>query len=131
MGAFSDYMEAKIVDGFLRNTAYTPAANVYLALFESDPGEATGGTETSFTNYARQAVAWTALDGSGQTKNSALVTFPANANASASVTITHMAIYDAATTGNRLMYAALTSSKTLAVGDVLAFAANACVFTLD
>lgn len=131
MGAFSDYMEAKIVDSFLRNTAYTPAATVYLALFESDPGEATGGTETSFTNYVRQAAAWTALDGAGQTKNSALITFPANANASASVTITHIAIYDAASGGNRLLYAALTSSKTLAVGDVLAFAANACVFTLD
>lgn len=131
MGAFSDYMEGKIVDSFLRNTAYTPAATVYLALFESDPGEASGGTETSFTNYARQAAAWTAIDGSGQTKNSALITFPANANASASVVITHVCIFDAATAGNRLLYAALTSSKTLAVGDVLAFAINACVFTLD
>lgn len=131
MGAFSNYMEEKIVDAFLRNTAYTPAATVYLALFESDPGEATGGTETAFTNYARQAAAWTALDANGQTKNTALITFPANGNASASVTITHIAIYDAATAGNRLLYATLTSPKTLAVGDVLAFAANAVVFTLD
>lgn len=130
-GAFSDYMEAKIVDAFLRNTAYTPAATVYLALFESDPGEATGGTETAFTNYVRQPAAWTALDGAGQTKNSALITFPANANVSATATITHIGIYDAATTGNRLLYGALTAPKALAPGDVLAFAANALVFTLD
>lgn len=131
MGAFSDYMEAKIVDAFLRNTAYTPAATVYVALFESNPGEATGGTETAYTNYVRQAAAWTALDVNGQTKNAALITFPANGNASASATITHMAIYDAATGGNRLLYATLTSAKTLAPGDVLAYAVNACVFTLD
>ena len=131
MGAFSDYMEAKIVDAFLRNTAYTPAATVYVALFESAPGEGTGGIETAYTNYVRQAAAWTALDVNGQTKNAALITFPANGNPSASATITHMAIYDAATGGNRLMYAALTSAKTLAPGDVLAYAANACVFTLD
>lgn len=131
-GAFSNYMEGKIIDSFLRNTAYTPAATVYLALYESSPGETNAGTETSYTGYARQAVAWTAEDvATGQTKNTAQITFPANGNASASVTITSLAIYDALTTGNMLMYADLSSSKTLAVGDVLAFAANAIVFTID
>lgn len=131
MGAFSDFMEAKIVDSFLRNTAYTPAATVYLALYTSDPGEATGGAEVAYTNYARKSAAWTALDVNGQTKNADLVSFAANGNPVASVTITHVAIFDALTGGNKLMYAALTSPKTLAPGDVLAFAANACVFTLD
>lgn len=131
MGAFSNYMEDKIVEHFLRNNAITPPTTVYVGLFESDPGEATGGTETAYTNYARQSAAWTAIDGSGQTKNSATVTYPANGNPSASVTITHVALFDAATAGNRLFYAALSSSKTLASGDVLSFAANAIVFGLD
>lgn len=131
MGAFSNYMEEKIVEHFLRNNAVASPTTVYLALFESDPGEATGGTETAYTNYARQASTWTALDGAGQTKNTGVITFPANGNASASVTITHAAIYDAATTGNRLLYGPLASSKTLAVGDVISFATNALTLTLD
>lgn len=131
MGAFSNYLEEKIVEHFLRNNAITPPATVYVALFESDPGEAAGGAETAYTGYARQAAAWTAFDVNGQTKNTGALTFPANGNASASVTITHLVLYDAATAGNRLFYSALSSNKTLSPGDVLAFAANAIVFGLD
>lgn len=131
MGAFSDYLEDKIVEHFLRNNAVASPVTVYLALFQSDPGEATGGTETAYTNYARQASTWTAKDASGQTKNSATITFPANGNASASVAIAHAAIYDAAVGGNRLLYGPLAATKTLEVGDVLSFAANALTLTLD
>lgn len=131
MGAFSNYMEEKIVEHFLRSNAVAAPASVYLALFESDPGEASGGTETSFTNYARQVSTWVAIDANGQTKNAGTLVFPANGNASASVTVTHAAIYDAATAGNRLLYGPLASPKTLAVGDVLSFAANALTITID
>ena len=131
MAAISNYLEERIVEHFLRNGSITSPVTVYLALFESDPGEAGAGTETSYTSYVRQVAAWTALDGSGQTKNSGVVTFPANANASAAATITHAAIFDAATVGNMLFYGPLAAPKTLAVGDVLSFAANALTLTLD
>ena len=131
MGAFSNYIEDKIVGHFLRNNATTPPATVYVGLFESDPGEAVGGTETAYINYARQVATWTALDANGQTKNAATLTFPANGNAAASVTITHLCLFDAATAGNRLFYAALSAPKTLSPGDVLSFATNAVVFGLD
>ena len=131
MSALSNYLEAKIVDHFLRNSAQTPPATVYLALFESNPGEEGSGTETGYANYARQAVSWTALDGAGQTKNGGVVTFPANGNAAASVTITHAAVYDALTVGNPLLYGPLATSKTLAPGDVLSFATSALTLTLD
>lgn len=131
MGAFSNYLEEKIVEHFLRNNAITPPTTVYVALFESDPGEGVGGIETAYTGYARQPASWTALDANGQTKNVGALTFPANGNASASVTITHLVLYDAATNGNRLFYAQLSASKTLSPGDVLSFAANAIVFGLD
>lgn len=131
MGAFSNYLEEKIVEHFLRNNAITPPTTVYVGLFESDPGESTGGTETAFTGYARQSSAWTALDVNGQTKNTAALTFPANGNPAASVTITHICLFDAATAGNRLFYAALTAPKTLSPGDVLSFASNAIVWGLD
>ena len=131
MGALSNYLEEKIVEHFLRNSAVGSPATVYLALYESDPGEAGAGTEATFVNYVRVASTWTALDGAGQTKNVATVTFAANGNASAAATITHAAILDAATTGNVLLYGPLASPKTLAVGDVLSFAANALTLTLD
>lgn len=131
MGAFSNYMEEKIVEHFLRNNAVAPPVTVYMGLFESDPGEGLSGTEASFSGYLRQATAWTALDVSGQTKNVAALTFPANGNASASATISHMALFDASTAGNRLFYAALSAPKTLSPGDVLSFASNAIVFGLD
>ena len=131
MGAFSNYLEDKIVEHFLRHNTITPPATVYIGLFESDPGEAAAGTETAYTNYARQASTWTAIDANGQTKNAATVTFPANGNASASVTITHLCLFDAVTAGNRLFYAPLSSPKTLSPGDVLSFATSAVVFGLD
>ena len=131
MGAFSNYLEEKIVEHFLRNNPITPPTTVYVGLFESDPGEGTGGTETSYAGYARQPSSWTALDANGQTKNVNALTFPANGNASASVTITHLALFDAATNGNRLFYAQLSAPKTLSPGDVISFAANAIVFGID
>ena len=37
--SISNYLEAKILDHVLRNTAYTPASTIYLALHTTDPGE--------------------------------------------------------------------------------------------
>ena len=131
MGAFSNYMEEKIVEHFLRNNPITPPATIYIGLFESNPGEGNTGTETSYVGYARQPSTWTPIDSNGQTKNTGAVTFPANGNSAASVTITHLALFDSATAGNMLLYAQLSSPKTLSPGDVLSFAANAIVFGLD
>ena len=131
MSAFSDYMEEKIVEHFLRANAVSAPTTVYLALFEADPGEDALGLEASYVNYVRMASTWTALDASGQTKNAGALAFPTNGNASAAVTITHAAIFDASTTGNALLYGPLANPKTLAVGDVLSFATNALTLTLD
>ena len=131
MSAFSNYLEGKIVDHFLRNTSVSSPTTVYLALFESDPGEDASGTETAYTGYARQASTWTTLDGAGETKNNAAISFPANGNASASVAISHGAVFDALTGGNMIIKGPLASTKTLAVGDVLSFQANALTLALD
>ena len=131
MGAFSNYSEERYVEHFLRNNAVASPAAVYLALFTTDPGEDGSGTESTYVAYARQVSTWTALDGNGQTMNVGALTFAANGNASAAVTISHAALYDAATGGNMLLHGPLASAKTLAVGDVLSFAVNALTLTLD
>lgn len=131
MTAFSDYMEAQIVNHFLRNTPAPSPATVYLALFTADPTDAAAANETNYTNYLRQSSSWTAIDASGETKNTNALTFPANGNASAAAVITHAAIFDAPTGGNMLLHGPLTENKTIPVGDVLAFAPESLVLGLD
>lgn len=131
MSAFSNFAESAIVEHFLRGNAQTSPATVYLALFESDPGEDASGTECSFVGYARQPATWTALDGAGQTENTNVIVFPANGNASDNVTATHAAIFDAVSGGNMIIKGALTVSKTIEPNDVFAVAAGQLVLTVD
>ena len=129
MAALSNYMEAQIVEHFLRNTAATSPTTVYLALFESDPGEDASGTETAFTSYTRMASTWTAISVGGTTENVGSISFPANTGSTA--VITHAAVFDAATAGNMLIKGALTATKTVEATDVLSFPAGNLVLTLD
>ena len=131
MSAFSNYTEAAIVNHFLRATAQASPSAVYVALFISDPTEDGSGTEASYTGYARQSSTWLALNASGQTKNSGAIVFPANGNASAAVTVTHAAVFDASASGNMLIYGPLTTSKTIAVSDVFAVADQQLVLTVN
>ena len=87
----------------------------YLGLFTAAPGEAGGGTEISGNAYARQSFSFTV---SGDTaSNSAAIEFPAATGSWG--TITHVAVFDAVTTGNMIAYATLTASKVIDTGDVL------------
>ena len=123
MAAFSDYLEDNIIDHFLRNQAFTPATTVYVALFTADTGlEANSpSAEVSGGSYARQSVTLSAASG-GASSNSADLTFP-TATADWG-TVTHVAIVDHDTNTNWgtdvnvLMWAALTTSKTVSTGDI-------------
>jgi hypothetical protein len=113
----------------LRATALTAPATVYVALFTADPtdanataGEVTGGA------YARQTIAFSAPT-NGVFTNSGIVTFPtATANWG---TITHFAIYDAATVGNLLVYGVLSTPKQVLSGDVFKFNASGISITFQ
>ena len=131
MAAFSNYLQNKVVDWLLRGQAFTPPATVYVGLFTTDDNAAnTSGVEVSGGSYARAAVTssltnWagtqnagstTASTGtSGTTSNNGILTFPAPTAAWGS--IQGMGIFDAATGGNLLFYAPLTSAKTVNNGD--------------
>jgi len=116
MSEFSTYLENKIIDHMLRNQSYTPPTTVYVALFTADNG-LEGGVitgEVSGGSYARQALTLTAAS-DGESSNSSDITFP-QATADWG-TITHVALMDASTGGNVLMYSALDASKTVNNGD--------------
>jgi len=133
--SFSDYLENKVLDHVFRNTAYSAATTIYIALFTSAQNDAgSSGTEisTSGTGYARASVSpatgFSSASG-GSLLNSGTISFT---TASASWgTITHFGIYDALTAGNLLAHGQLTTSKTVGSGDTVSFAAGALQITLD
>jgi hypothetical protein len=144
MAALSNYLQNKLIDFLLRAQAFIPPATTYVGLFTVAEGAAGGGTEVSGGAYARVAVtsglaAWAGTQGAGtttassgttgQTSNNNALTFPApTANWGAIVGI---GIFDASTAGNLLIYAPLTTSKTVNNGDAApSFAASALTFTL-
>ena len=127
--SFSNFLETEILDHVFGAAAYTAPGTMYLALFTSNPDEDASGTEvsTSGTAYARQTVAFTV---SGNTaSNTGAVEYP---TATATFgTVSHVGVMDASTSGNLMAYAALTSSKTIATGDVFRVPAGDLDITLD
>lgn len=141
MGAMSNYLEQRMINATLRGDNFTApsVADLHLALFTADPTDSNvTANEVGESWYSRkQTGSWTSpnLDAEGRTRtdNATSVTFDAvqNADPSHTITITHIGIYDAAVAGNLLYHEALTTPKTLEVGDVISFAAGALVLRLD
>ena len=127
MTAMSDYLENALVNATLRGQAYTAPTTIYMALFTSDPTDAGTGTEVSGGAYARQTITFSAPT-NGSTSNSADVLFPV-ATAGWG-TVSHFAVYDAATSGNMLYYGVLTTSKAISSTDQLKVAAGDVTITL-
>lgn len=143
MAALSDYLENKILDHVLRGTAYTAPGTTYVGLLTSAPSDAGGGTEVTGGSYARVGVAsgsvgWTNTQASGTgastgtdgtIENAAAINYPTPSAGWG--TVTHFGVYDAASAGNLLFYAALTASKTINSGDTVSFAAGALSLQID
>jgi hypothetical protein len=121
MSAASNYLENKVLDHVLKNTAYSQPSTLYLGLFTNTSGNAAtnleSGTltdEVSGNSYARKSVAFSAASG-GSAATSATVTFDAASGNWGS--ITHVAVMDAITSGNVLFWGAVTTAKTIESGD--------------
>lgn len=123
----SNYLENKIIDHVLRNTAYTsPGTSVYVALFTDATAmdDAGSGTEvsTSGTAYARvQVTAWDAPS-AGATANTNAINFT-TATASWG-NIRYIGIYDNSSGGNLLFWGQLTADKQVDPGDTFSISAG-------
>ena len=127
MAEMSDYLEKKVLDYVLRNTADWAPSAVYLALHTADPVDAGSGAEVSGGSYARQACAFDAAHATGgNTANTDAETF---ANMPA-CTVEYIGIWDAASSGNLLFHTAVTTSKAVLAGDTISVAAGAVTITL-
>lgn len=122
MSAMTDYLEGEIIKHIFRTGSFTKPAGLYIALFTTEGDEDSSGTEVSGGSYARALAPpgdanWSApASGNGTTSNIAEIAFPAAPTADWG-RATHWAIFDAATGGNRLIYAPLTAAKNINAGD--------------
>lgn len=89
----------------------------YVALFTTQPSGGTGGTEASYTGYARVALSNNTTDfaavssTTGQTSNAVQVTWPTNTGSPQ--TVVGFGFFDAATGGNLWMDETFTTSQTV------------------
>lgn len=144
-GAFTDYLENKLVDWLARGQTYTPPASLYVGLDTGSCTEAGGGTEVTGGSYARVAVTsslanWAGTQSAGSTvassgtggttSNNNAITFPApTANWG---TVVSFRIWDASTSGNALICQTLTTSKTINNGDAApSFSAGSLTIQVD
>lgn len=124
LAEFSTYLENELYDHLFRNAAYTSPTTVYAALFGTtastanlEAGTLTG--EISGNGYTRIAITFGAPT-NGLGSNSAAVTFPVNVTTNWG-TIRYMAIMDASTAGNVLMYTQLDSDVVINIGNQFQF----------
>lgn len=140
MAAMSDFLENKLIDFLFRGqalgiTGATAAAGtgptaLFFGLVTAASGDAAAGTEVIGGSYARVSVAATLANfagtqaaasivastgSSGTTSNNAVITFP-TPTAAWGVVI-GLAVFDAVSGGNLLLYAALGANKTINNGD--------------
>lgn len=126
MSAKSNYLEGKLIEHVLRNTAYTSPSTVHLSLHTANPAEDASGAEVSGNGYSRQPITFGAHS-DGACANSSEETFTASGGSFG--TVSHFGIFDASSSGNLLYYGALTASKVVADGDSLKFAVGSITIT--
>jgi hypothetical protein len=113
MGGFSNYWEDKILDHIFGKDNYT-SPTIYVALSTAEPlDDASGFAEPTGNAYARVGTSpsdWNAASG-GVLNNASDIIFPKATGSWG--TITHFALFDAATGGNMLAHGALSQTKTV------------------
>lgn len=130
MSNMTDSLETSLSAAVLRGGTYT-GGRLWMALFTAAPSEAGGGTEATFTGYARQSFRsgaqvdsdqFTVNDGTGTAQNSNDVIYAANSGSSQ--TVTHFGIMTASSGGTMLFWGPLAAPKTIDPTDIASFPAG-------
>ncbi len=131
MGSFTDYWEDKILDHVFGKGTYTPPT-IYAGLSTADPlDDGSGLAEPSDNGYSRvqtSASDWNAASG-GSLDNANEITFAQATGSWGSVT--HFALFDAATGGNILAHGSLSQSTAIDVLDTARFEPGDLDISLD
>ena len=131
MGSFANYWENEILDHLFGKGSYTPPT-IYVGLSTANPMDnASGLAEPSGNSYARVATNgadWnTASDGTIDNANE--LSFPEATGSWG--TLTHFALFDAASAGNMLAHGSLNVSKSISSGDTAKFSVGDLDISLD
>jgi len=126
MSAMSDYLELKFLDHFTGTASTSSPSAVYLGLSTGSMADDNSGTELSGNNYSRKAITF-ASAASGSISTNAAVEFDAATGSWG--TVSHWAIYDAASSGNQLFHGAFTTGKAIGSGDILKVASGSLTIT--
>jgi len=136
MSNTSNYLQTARLNEALRGMVYVPPTNTFLALFTTDPTDASVlANEVVGAWYVRlplgTATGWSApvegAQGGMQSTNLNQITFPSVTGEQ--VTVGYAAIMDAAAGGDILYHAPLLQPKILQVGDVMQFQPGELVVT--
>jgi hypothetical protein len=112
---FAEYAAKKILDHAMGKTAWTMPTNVYVALFIGDPlGAGSELADPPATDYAREQTTGASWGSAAFTSPTASITSAADIDFGTAGadwgTVTHVAIFDAATNGNMIAAGPLETS---------------------
>lgn len=114
MGSFSDFLENKVIDHILKTGAYSPPSTVYLGLSTADPTDSGSGLAEPVGNaYIRKAISFGAAAARTITQDAQIDFDTATGDWG---TITHWALFDAASNGNILAYGSLSAGVAVNTG---------------
>ena len=130
----SDYLDQQVLGHLLRSATWTKPAGIYLGLLTALPTDEGGLVEVAAVDYGRLAVGpadalWLPRETDGAHVNAQALIWPEPENDWG--TLTGTGLFDAATGGNLLPWAALAAPKTvLAGGPAVLFRPGDLVFTM-
>jgi hypothetical protein len=111
--ALSAFLRSALLRHYLKESSYTQPTNIFFSLHTADPGT-TGASEVAGGSYARQNAnsVWASESGGSKSTNVNVdfASMPA-------VTVTHVGVWDASTSGNFLVGGPLAASKVVNSGD--------------
>jgi hypothetical protein len=139
-GSLSDYAEGKVLDLLFGNQAYTIPTTYYFGLWtttlsDSSTGSTAGEVSTSGTGYARQPVTNNLTNfpattiGAGSKSNGTVITF--NTATTGWGTVTYVAVCDAITGGNIIVWSDLATSRLVSSGDTPQLQIGDATWTLN
>ena len=130
MSSFSDYTENLVLTWLFTNSSATRPTAWYVGLFTAAPSDTGGGTEVTGNAYARVVTGTISGSGTATTfSNAAAIEFAAASGGNWG-TIGWAGVFDAATGGNLLAWAPLTTSRVINDGDVFRIPATSLTITL-